>query len=112
VLLVLKRAGFLESKRGSTGGYRLARPAGGISVGEVLRAVEGRLGPLEIAGREPRRGRGGPTGARQPDGTSDLGELWGAVAGAVAAVVDRTTVADLAERARARRAAATPMYHI
>ena len=112
VLLLLKRAGFLDSKRGSTGGYRLARPPETISVGEVLRAVEGRLTPLEVAGRDPRRGRDGPHGAMDRNGTNDLSELWDAVAAAVATVVDRTTVADLAERARARRALTPPMYHI
>lgn len=112
VLLLLKRAGFLDSKRGSRGGYRLARPPETISVGEVLRAVEGRLTPLEVAGRDPRRGRGGPHGAKDRNGANDLGELWDAVAAAVATVVDRTTIADLAERARARRASTPPMYHI
>ncbi len=34
VLLLLKRAGILESKRGSAGGYQLVRPPAGISVGE------------------------------------------------------------------------------
>ena len=37
VLLQLKRAGFLQSKRGATGGYRLARAPHAVSVGEVLR---------------------------------------------------------------------------
>ena len=37
----LRRAGLVVSIRGAGGGYRLARPAGEISVGEVLRALEG-----------------------------------------------------------------------
>src|SRR5947209_6744550 len=41
VLLGLKRAGFLHSRRGSAGGYRLARPPQQITVGALLRAVEG-----------------------------------------------------------------------
>ena len=36
----MRRAGLVESARGRSGGYRLARPAAGISVAEVLRAVE------------------------------------------------------------------------
>jgi Rrf2 family protein len=113
VLLLLKRAGFLESKRGAAGGYRLARPPEAISVGEILRAVEGRLTPLEIAGHDARRVRGGPhRGSPGRNGVGDLAELWGEMAEAVARVVDNTTVADLAERVRARRAGAPPMYHI
>lgn len=37
----LKKAGLVVSIRGAAGGYRLARPAAGISVGDVLRALEG-----------------------------------------------------------------------
>ncbi len=103
VLLGLKRAGLLASKRGSTGGYHLVRPPREISVGEVLRAIEGSLTPLEVAGRGPRRGR---------DGAGELAELWQEVAEAVAAVIDRTTFGDLAERVVARRAPERPMYHI
>src|SRR5262245_17360784 len=68
VLLLLKRAGFLESKRGSAGGYQLVRAPGAISVGEVLRAVEGRLTALDVAGRNP-------AGAADA-GSADLAPLW------------------------------------
>ena len=37
----LKKAGLVISIRGAAGGYRLARPAAGLSVGDVLRALEG-----------------------------------------------------------------------
>ena len=37
----LKKAGLVISIRGAAGGYRLARPASDISVGDVLRALEG-----------------------------------------------------------------------
>jgi Rrf2 family protein len=103
VLLSLKRAGILGSKRGSAGGYLLTRPPEQISVGDVLRAVEGVQSPVE-AQRRP--------GGRNGGETIDLGELWGEISTAVSEVVDRVTFADLAERARARRSAARPMYHI
>lgn len=41
ILLSLKRAGFLESQRGSSGGYRLARQPGEISLADILRNLEG-----------------------------------------------------------------------
>lgn len=43
----IKKAGLIESVRGASGGYVLARPAGEISVGDVLRALEGELMPVD-----------------------------------------------------------------
>jgi Rrf2 family transcriptional regulator, cysteine metabolism repressor len=103
VLLLLKRAGFLVSKRGSTGGYRLGRLPGEVSVGDVLRAVEGRVTALEVAGRDPRAAR---------DTSPDLAELWQKVSDAVSAVIDRTTFAELAERVAARRSPHRAVYYI
>src|SRR5262250_3095099 len=41
ILAGLKQSGFVDSRRGAEGGYLLARPAESITVGEVLRFVEG-----------------------------------------------------------------------
>jgi Rrf2 family cysteine metabolism transcriptional repressor len=103
VLLLLKRAGFLASKRGAAGGYHLVRPPAEISVGDVLRVVEGSLTPVEVVGPQPRERR---------EAGRDLAELWQAVAKAVATVMDRTTFQELAERAAARRSRHRAMYHI
>ena len=46
ILIDLKEAGFLESKRGKVGGYRLAKPADTISIGDVVRKIEGPLAPI------------------------------------------------------------------
>jgi Rrf2 family protein len=43
ILLALRRGGFLESKVGSGGGYRLSRSPREISVGDLIRRLEGRL---------------------------------------------------------------------
>jgi Rrf2 family protein len=43
ILLALRRGDFLESKVGSGGGYRLARPPREIRVGDLIRRLEGRL---------------------------------------------------------------------
>ena len=104
VLLQLKRAGFLESRRGSAGGYRLGRPPDQVTVGAVLRAVEGSVGGAEPGRRGGRHVRGEQVG--------DLGGLWREVSEAVSAVVDRVTIEDLRRRAEERRSAARPMYHI
>jgi Rrf2 family protein len=103
VLLALKRGGLLTSKRGSTGGYHLTKAPDEITVGAVLRAVDGGHAPFE-SGTHGRR-----NGAREG---SDLGELWTEIGEAVAGVVDRWTLGDLVARAEAKRGAARPMYHI
>jgi Rrf2 family transcriptional regulator, cysteine metabolism repressor len=102
VLLSLKRAGLLTSKRGSTGGYHLTEAPEEITVGAILRAVEGGSAPFEA----------GPQGRRNGGRDQDLGELWTEIADAVGGVVDRWTLGDLMARAEARRGAARPMYHI
>ena len=49
LMALLKKAGLVRSIRGAGGGYVLAREAGDISVGDVLRALEGKLEPAECA---------------------------------------------------------------
>ena len=46
----LKKAGLVESTRGAGGGYRLGRPAAEISVGDVLRVLEGSLEAAQCPG--------------------------------------------------------------
>ena len=45
----LKKAGIVNSVRGAQGGYMLAKPAEEISVGDILRALEGSLNPVECS---------------------------------------------------------------
>lgn len=47
---MLKKAGIVNSVRGAQGGYVLSKSAEEISVGEVLRALEGNLNPVDCAG--------------------------------------------------------------
>ncbi len=46
ILLSLKNHGLLQSRKGRGGGYSLGRPPGQITMGEVIRIVEGPLAPL------------------------------------------------------------------
>lgn len=86
ILLDLRRAGLLYSHRGNEGGYALARPATRITVGDVLRAVGGSLTSV----------RGLPAESADYHGVAvGLRDVWLAVDGAIALVVDRTTLADL-----------------
>lgn len=51
ILLELKNSGLLQSKKGKGGGYTLARPPDSVSVGQILRVVEGPLAPLPCVSR-------------------------------------------------------------
>jgi Rrf2 family transcriptional regulator, cysteine metabolism repressor len=99
VLLALKRGGLVRSKRGSSGGYHLTHAPETITVGDVLRAVEG-ASAFEALGGKPTH-----------DG-QDLVELWAEISGAVSSVVDRLTFAELAVRVAERAGAGRAMYHI
>jgi len=94
LLLTLKRAGLLLSKRGVNGGYSLARPPSQITLGEVLRAVEGPIEAIYCVGDPPRDQCAYETGCV-------LREVWTRVSQAVSAIVDGTTLQDLCERAKA-----------
>jgi Rrf2 family protein len=80
ILAGLKQAGFVESRRGAEGGYLLSRAADSLTVGEVLRFVEG---PHHSKGRARRKGE------------TPFSDMWQQVDQAVSAVIDRTTFADL-----------------
>jgi len=79
ILAGLKQSGFVESRRGAEGGYLLARPADSLTVGEVLRSVEGESGK----GRSRRKTE------------TPFTDMWQQVDQAVSAIIDRTTFADL-----------------
>jgi Rrf2 family protein len=55
ILCELRVAGFVDSKMGKGGGYTLARPATEISVGDVVRVIDGTLAPISCASHSPFR---------------------------------------------------------
>ena len=52
IVAILNRAGLVRSQRGKDGGYQLSRPAGKITVGEILRSTEGTLSPVSCPSLE------------------------------------------------------------
>lgn len=96
ILAGLKQGGFVESRRGAEGGYLLARPADAISVGEVLRFIEG--------GRASK-----PAGKRRD---SPFAELWSRVDAAISTIVDHVSFAQLADAWRERQAKYVPNWEI
>lgn len=51
ILGELRNAGFVNSRKGKGGGYRLARPATEINVGQIVRVLDGPLAPISCASR-------------------------------------------------------------
>ena len=49
ILVELRGAGFVESRRGQRGGHMLARPSEEISIGDLIRAIDGPLAPVRCA---------------------------------------------------------------
>ena len=97
ILSGLKQGGFVESRRGAEGGSLMARSPDTITVGQVLRFVEGTR-----SGRQRHR----------HDGEGPLSEMWRSVDGAVSSVVDRTTFAELCRSWRERQAKYVPNWEI
>ncbi|OGI01393.1 MAG: Rrf2 family transcriptional regulator [Candidatus Melainabacteria bacterium GWF2_37_15] len=46
ILLLLKQAGYLKSRRGSNGGYALAKPPDCIRIADIVRLISGPLAPV------------------------------------------------------------------
>ena len=97
ILAGLKQGGFVESRRGSEGGYLLARGAGSITVGEVLRYVEGQ--------------KSSRNGSKRAAG-SPFSEMWGRVDEAVSLVIDQTSFAELARKWSERQTKYVPNWEI
>jgi Rrf2 family protein len=95
LLLTLKRAGFLMSKRGVNGGYYLAKPPREITLGQIIRAVDGPTVPIFCVADTPRE-------RCVQETACVLREVWAEVRDAVSGIVDHVTLEDLCERARAR----------
>jgi Rrf2 family protein len=53
ILIALRHAGYLSSKRGATGGYTLRIPANRITVGEIIRLMDGPIAPVPCAAEQP-----------------------------------------------------------
>lgn len=91
ILVTLKNARVVSSQRGREGGYRLRRPPEEILMGEVVRIVDGPLAPFGDAVELQHRIRTEPRQA-------GLFQVFLDVRNAAAAILDKTTLADLVHR--------------
>jgi len=96
ILLKLKVQGLLESKKGKGGGYHLSRPPSTITIGSVIRLLEGPLAPLPCASETAFRA----CAECKDIETCGTRIIMRQVRDAMAAVLDNTTVADLLRRTK------------
>ena len=91
LVVSLREAGLVVSTRGAHGGYELARPPELISMGAVLRALEGPIAPMICATDDPEHATLCDRSAR-----CTVNVLWVRVRDAVTGALDSMTLADLA----------------
>ncbi|MBV8779871.1 MAG: Rrf2 family transcriptional regulator [Phycisphaerae bacterium] len=101
ILLALRRGGFLESKVGSGGGYRLSRAPKDISVGDLLRRLEGRLTSVDP-----------PPETDDPLGEIAVKLISQQLTVATDEVLDAMTLADLLEKVGRIAKPQQEMYYI
>jgi Rrf2 family protein len=90
----LRKAGLVDSRRGSRGGYLLARPAEQITMAEVVQALEGSIAPIECISQAP---DGSVVCSREsdPDHVCPTKLLWTRVRFSIVRTLEETTLADL-----------------
>ncbi len=86
----LRRAHLVDAKRGPKGGYLLSRPAEKITIGDVVRAVQGPIDLLSVQEERPRRGD-----------KSIWPNIWSEIGEKIGAVFDAVTIKDLCQRGEA-----------
>lgn len=90
ILLELKRAGIVDSRRGRLGGYILARPAERVTFGEVLRLIDGPIALLPCLSKIAYR----RCGDCAEEASCEIRRVFARVADATRAVLDTTSLAD------------------
>lgn len=97
ILLELKNNGILQSKKGKGGGYRLGKDPEVISLGEVIRALDGPVAPLSCVSRTAHR----PCEECDDETTCGLRAVMNNVRDAAASILDSTSLVDLLRRTAA-----------
>jgi Rrf2 family protein len=94
ILLELSRAGLVSGKKGRGGGYVLARPPERISIGQVIRVLEGSFAPIACTSRTAYR----PCNDCPDEGLCHIRDLMLDVRDQMAMVLDNTSLAALKAR--------------
>ena len=90
ILLELKRAGYVASRRGRSGGYELLMAPEQITYGEILRLIDGPIAPLPCLSKTAYR----KCVDCQDEGACEIRHVFERVTLATRAVLDQTSLAD------------------
>lgn len=104
ILLTLRRAGILTSKKGRGGGYALARPPEEVTLGEVIRLLDGPLALVPCASLTAYR----PCDDCADEAACGIRLVMKEVRDATSRILDRTTLRDLLEKERCAASADVP----
>jgi Rrf2 family cysteine metabolism transcriptional repressor len=107
----LRKAGLVDSRRGSRGGYMLARPAGEITMAEVVEALEGSIAPIECIS-EAADGSIVCSRESSPDHVCPTKLLWTRVRMSIVGTLRETTLAELVLTPAMAAAASMPPLQI
>jgi Rrf2 family protein len=88
ILNELRHAGIVESRRGTDGGYRLARRPGDITLADIIRAIDGPL--ANVAGTRPEA-------LRLSGSAAPLQDVWVSLRSNIRAVLEHVTLADVVD---------------
>jgi Rrf2 family transcriptional regulator, cysteine metabolism repressor len=94
ILLALKRAGLLSSKRGAKGGYHLIKQPKEISLGHVIRILDGPLAPIGCVSKTAYQKCSDCPYAKRAH--CPVQQVMGSVRDAIADILDNYTLADFA----------------
>jgi Rrf2 family protein len=100
ILLALKRAGLLSSRRGAKGGYTLIKRPEDITLGQVIRVLDGPLAPIGCVSKTAYQKCSDCPYANHA--TCPVQHVMGAVRNAIADILDNYTLADFASGRRNR----------
>ena len=107
IMISLKKTGFIKSIQGKFGGYSLARSPKNITLGEIIRAVEGPLSPIGTVAEIKKQ-------IRSEDQHPGLYCALLDVRNAIAEILDNKTLADICEKSLELTGSKSPhqMYYI
>lgn len=105
IMTSLKKAGLVKSVRGAHGGYQLEKRPWEISLGDVLRVLEGEMAPMYCVSD-------GSKNQCSKERLCTLRDVWEEIKGCMQKTLSSITLKDMCDKKMERERIASPMYYI